>query len=41
MLFFWIERKEDNIYDFFTIQEDSKVLIGLTYKNINDNGGTV
>ncbi len=26
MLFFLIERKEDNIYDFFTIQEDSKVV---------------
>ena len=26
MLFFWIERKEDNIYDFFAIQEDSKVV---------------
>lgn len=26
MLFFLIERKEDNIYDFFTIQKDSKVV---------------
>lgn len=26
MLFFLIERKEDNIYDFFTIQKDCKVV---------------
>ena len=26
MLFFLIERKEDNIYDFFTIQKNNKVV---------------